>query len=128
MPVTRMVPLVAVPSEFAGRVLVAKLGSAGILAELRDVSRIYPSVLGEPVVWVEEQELSDARALVAADTDDVLAADAPDPDGPPLALLSGRRGTLRPIIVAVAIVLMASLAFSARSCSPSAGQSSARVP
>ena len=58
-----MVPLVPVPSEFAGRVLVAKLGSAGILAELRGVSRIYPTLNDAAVVWVEATEFADARPL-----------------------------------------------------------------
>ncbi|MHB8466688.1 MAG: hypothetical protein ACYDH6_02450 [Acidimicrobiales bacterium] len=73
---THMVPLIVVPDEFAGRVLVAKLGSAGILAEVRGVNHIYPSVLSQPEVWVEAGEFSDARELISTDVDDVLGAPA----------------------------------------------------
>ena len=99
-----MVPLAAVPSEFAGRVLVAKLGSAGIIAEVRGVSRIYPSLLGEPHVWVEAAEFSDARELITTDVDDVLPA-APD-------LHPITRTWLMPLIafIALAMILLVSFA------------------
>jgi hypothetical protein len=92
-----MVPLTAVGTEFAGRVLVAKLGSAGILAELRGISGVYPTVFDRPEVWVEAAEEADARELIRADTDDVLDA-APDAlDAPPGgARPRGRRHPRRP--------------------------------
>jgi hypothetical protein len=92
-----MVPLAAVPSEFAGRVLVAKLGSAGILAEVRGVSPVYPSLLGEPSVWVEAAELADARELITTDVDDELPAGSPAPPA---------RSRLLPTLAAVALVLI----------------------
>jgi len=120
-----MVPLVPVPSEFAGRVLVAKLGSAGILAELRGVSRIYPTLADTPVVWVEAAEFADARELVRADTDDVLAVD--EGTGP-RRLVGAGAGPLRPILVVIALVLLASLAWGTRSCSPCSQPTSSRLP
>ena len=118
-----MVPLTHVPSEFEGRVLVAKLGSAGILAELRGISQVYPAVLDEPAVWVEATEFNDARELIVADTDDAFAA-APDDDGaPPLR----RPGVL---LALVALVVLVSFAYGMRSCAsqapPAPGRTSVR--
>ena len=112
-----MVPLTSVPSEFAGRVLVAKLGSAGILAELRGVSRVYPSLLGEPHVWVEADELADARELITADLDDayeidrVFAAEADAAEGP-----RNPPRWVRSALAAVALILLVSFGYGARSC------------
>ena len=102
-----MVPLAPVPSEFAGRVLVAKLGSAGIIAEVRGVSRVYPVVLGTPTVWVEAGEWSEARELITVDLDDALPAD-PD-DGPPRTpRVPGR------LLALVALVLLAAFLIGVR--------------
>ncbi|GAC1312725.1 MAG: hypothetical protein NVSMB12_03250 [Acidimicrobiales bacterium] len=109
-----MVPLAPVPSEFAGRVLVAKLGSAGIIAELRGVSRVYPTVFDNPEVWVEAGELADARELITADLDDELAADPPDARRP----IVGARSPVRAVLVAVALVLLAALSIGPRACAP----------
>jgi hypothetical protein len=120
-----MVPLVPVPSEFAGRVLVAKLGSAGILAELRGVSRVYPTLVDAPMVWVEATEFADARELVTADIDDVLPVDEPAHDA---AMRAGAgAGPVRLFLVVIALVVLASLAWGTRSCSPSSQPTSARV-
>jgi hypothetical protein len=110
-----MVPLTHAPSEFAGRVLVAKLGSAGIIAELRGVSEVYPGMFGTPQVWVEAQELSEARELIAADLDDAYA---PAPSGSEPARTDARR-TLRPLLVVVALLVLASFAVGIRSCGTS---------
>src|ERR1700722_12111099 len=102
---TRMVPLTHAPSEFAGRVLVAKLGSAGIIAELRGVSRVYPGMFGTPEVWGEAEELSEARgqpkpgALSTPDRDDAFA---PPPAGAGPARTDARHA-LRPLLVVVAL-------------------------
>jgi hypothetical protein len=121
-----MVPLVPVPSEFAGRVLVAKLGSAGILAELRGVSRLYPTLADAPIVWVEAAEFADARELVQADTDDELPVEA----DPGRGAAASRRvpGPLRSVLVIIALVVLASLAWGTRSCSPSSQPTSSRLP
>ena len=109
-----MVPLAPVPTEFAGRVLVAKLGSAGIIAELRGVSRVYPTVFDNPEVWVEAGELTDARELITADLDDELTADPSDERAPIVAA----RSPLRVLLVAVALVLLAALSIGPRACAP----------
>jgi hypothetical protein len=115
-----MVPLTPVPSEFAGRVLVAKLGSAGIIAEVRGASRVYPVVASTPIVWVEETEVGEARELITADTDDVLPA-APD-DGTP------RPSSLRPIMVAVALLVLASFVVGMHGCSSPATPPARHTP
>jgi hypothetical protein len=122
-----MVPLLPVPSEFAGRVLVAKLGSAGIIAEVRGVSRVYPTVFGSPVVWVEESELSEARELVTTDTDDILAVEPDDVGSPYAGRPTALHHPLRPVLVVVALVLLASFTLGTHGCTASASQSSARV-
>jgi len=123
-----MVPLVPVPSEFAGRVIVAKLGSAGILAELRGVSQIYPTLVDTPMVWVEATELADARELVETDTDDVLVPEAGPTETQTRPGLAGLAGPLRAILVVIALLVLASLAWGTRSCSPSSQPTSARTP
>ena len=107
---TRMVPLVAVPSEFAARVLVAKLGSAGLLAEVRGVSLAYPAI-GTAQVWVEEGALGDARELIADHdafpTSGAAGAETSD---------RGHAGhhRLRPVVAAVALVLLGSIPLATR--------------
>ena len=114
-----MVPLAPVESEFEGRVLVAKLGSAGIIAELRGVSRIYPTVFDAPEVWVESTEFADARELISADLDDELAPDVVDPlDADPRASIVGARSPWRALFVCVSLLLLAALAIGPRSCAP----------
>ena len=141
-----MVPLTAVSSEFAGRVLVAKLGSAGILAELRGVSRVYPSLLGEPHVWVEAEELSEARELITTDLEDAFdlshdpshdpshdAAYDTTPFDPADRAYPGDSGQrvlppkLRPALVAIALLLLVSFGYGARSCSAQTVPSTSRA-
>ena len=114
-----MVPLTAVPSEFAGRVLVAKLGSAGILAELRGISQVYPTVFDRPQVWVEAAEEAEARELITTDVEDELPG-APSP----------RPATVDPVrvvLVALAVLVLAGVTVGTRSCSPAAGPTSAKT-
>ena len=62
-----MVHLTSVHDEFHARLLVARLGSEGILTELRSaLGGPYP-LLGEVGVYVEEQALASARELLATD-------------------------------------------------------------
>ena len=116
-----MVPLAAVPSEFAGRVLVAKLGSAGILAELRGVSNVYPTVFDRPQVWVEAAEEAEARELISADLDDELPAD-PSPRRPAAAASSARL-----VLIALAVLVLVVVTVGTRSCSPTTGPTSAKT-
>jgi len=108
-----MVPLVAVPSDFAGRVLVAKLGSAGIVAEVRGVSRVYPTLLDAPQVWVEAAELTEAQELISTDLEDELS---PDP-GPAVPFPRPGR-VVRPLLIVALVTLVATVAIDVRSCSP----------
>jgi len=65
--------------EFEARVIAARLGSEGLLAEVRGVDPTYPSMSGVSV-WVEESGLETAREilmwedLAAAADDDTAAA------------------------------------------------------
>lgn len=123
-----MVPLAPVPTEFAGRVLVAKLGSAGIIAELRGVSGVYPTVFDSPQVWVEADELADARELISADLDEELAADgAGDPADARVPIVAAR-SPVRTLLVAVALVLLAALSIGPRACAPVSRPASVRTP
>jgi hypothetical protein len=116
---TRMVPLTAVPTEFAGRVLVAKLGSAGIIAEVRGISGVYPSVFDRPQVWVEAGEEADARELITADTDDSFDADAALAGHAPRPLFGGWG---RLVLAAVALVLVVGVTLGGRGCSATTSQ------
>ncbi len=61
-----MVPLTTVPSAFHARVIAARIGSEGIVCELRGgVDGPYP--MGDVHVLVPEDELGDARDLLLAD-------------------------------------------------------------
>jgi hypothetical protein len=118
-----MVPLTPVPTEFAGRVLVAKLGSAGILAEVRGASQVYPSMFGRPEVWVEAEEEAEARELITTDTDDALAAD-PGAEPTHRAVLGG---PARLVLAVVAVVLFLGVTLGGRSCSAPAAQGTAHT-
>ena len=81
-----MVHLTAVGGSFHGRVLVARLGAEGILAEVRGaVDGPYPNV-GSVDVWVEQDQAEAARQLLLADAvdaafDDNFATGDFDPSG-----------------------------------------------
>ncbi len=62
-----MVHLLSVHDAFHARVIAARLGSDGILTQLRGaVDGVYP-LLGEVRVYVEEEDLPVARELLLAD-------------------------------------------------------------
>ena len=62
----RVVPLIRVPDAFHARVLVARLGSEGIVTQLRGgIDSPYP--MGDVEVLVDEQDLDLARELLLAD-------------------------------------------------------------
>jgi len=114
-----MVPLTPVPSEFAGRVLVAKLGSAGILAEVRGISQVYPAMLGRPEVWVEAEVESEARELITTDTGDAFdAAPGQSTRGPIFT------GGARVLLAVVALVLLVGVTLGGRGCSATTTQGS----
>src|SRR5688500_466999 len=61
-----MVPLVRVGNEFHARVIAARLGSDGIVTQLRGgVDSPYP--MGDVEVLVSEDDLDEATALLLAD-------------------------------------------------------------
>lgn len=62
-----MVPVRRVADQFEAQVLVARLGSVGIVAQLRGsgVDTVYP--MGTIEVLVPEDELADAQELLLAD-------------------------------------------------------------
>lgn len=121
-----MVPLVGANTEFEARVLVAKLGSAGILAEVRGLSLPYPR-LGTAEVWVEDSACDDARELIAAEeVFPTFAADDIEPESggthSPRA-----RWWIRPLLVAVALLLIGSFGLASR-CAPAPVARSAPAP
>jgi hypothetical protein len=118
-----MVPLTPVPSEFAGRVLVAKLGSAGIIAELRGISQVYPAMFGRPEVWVEATEESEARELISTDTDDVLDSAPGVETMPGVGSRTPLGSPARLILAAIALVLLVGVTLGGRGCSASTPQS-----
>ena len=74
----RLVPIAKVTNEFHARVIAARLGSEGIVTELRGgISSPYP--MGEVEVLVSEADCEEAAALLLAD-DVESAFDDPDDD------------------------------------------------
>ena len=74
-----MALLTTVPSAFPARVLAARLGSEGILWELRgNVDGPYP--IGAVQVFVTAAELRDAQELLLADEIDAIDTSATDDD------------------------------------------------
>ena len=62
----KLVPVAVVPSSFEAKVVAARLGSEGIVCQLRgNVDGMYP--LGNTTVLVPEAEVVAARELLAAD-------------------------------------------------------------
>jgi hypothetical protein len=110
-----MVHLTEAENEFAARVLVAKLGSAGILAEVRGVCSAYPS-LGSAQVFVEESEYPDARELIVADLDDRFAVDVLDEIVPGPLGRGPNHPLLRPALLATSLLLVGT--FTLAHCDP----------
>jgi hypothetical protein len=98
-----MVFLTRAQTEFHARVLVAKLGSAGILSEVHGLCSPYPT-LADAEVWVEAEEFADASELLSVDLDDVLAAD--DTAVPSL----GVPDITRAALIAIALLLLGTFA------------------
>ena len=120
-----MVPLADADTEFEARVLVAKLGSAGIVAEVRGLCTPYPT-LGTAQVWVEDSALDDARELIATPEAFPVFDGESDGEGDgesdgdrreqDMAWRTDHRWRNR-LLVAVALVLLASFGLAPR-CAP----------
>ena len=63
---TRMVRLATVATSFHARVIAARLGSEGIVTDLRgNVDGLYP--VGDVHVYVDQEDLAEAQELLMAD-------------------------------------------------------------
>ncbi|MBW3576092.1 MAG: hypothetical protein KY450_14885 [Actinobacteria bacterium] len=80
MPELRMVPLAKVPSGFHARVLAARLGSEGVVTQLRGGGVDGPYPMGAVEVLVDEPDLALARELLLVDEVE-SAFDDDDDDG-----------------------------------------------
>ncbi len=78
---TRMVRLTTVGSSFHARVIAARLGSEGIVTDLRgNVDGLYP--IGAVYVYVDQEDLPEAQEILMVD--DVESAFDETNDGPEL--------------------------------------------
>ncbi len=82
----RMVPVAKVPDAFGARVLAARLGSDGIVTQLRGggIDGLYP--MGDVEVLVSAADLAMAREILLAEEvesafDETVEADDLHPDG-----------------------------------------------
>jgi len=76
---TRMVRLATVGTSFHARVIAARLGSEGIVTDLRgNIDGLYP--LGDVHVYVDQEDLAEAREILLVD-DVESAFDEPDDAG-----------------------------------------------
>jgi hypothetical protein len=101
-----MIPVARTAGAFEARVLAARLGSDGIVTQLRGggVDGLYP--VGHVEVLVSAEDLGTARELLLADDvesafDDDALADVADPDGP-----AGPSPRARWIVLAVLVGLV----------------------
>jgi hypothetical protein len=95
---SRMVHVRTVPTSFHARVIAARLGSEGILTQLRgNVGGPYP--FGEVSIWVGESDAEEAAELLMADeVESALAAYADeDEDGSALADYAGEEDEDAPL-------------------------------
>jgi hypothetical protein len=76
---TRMVRLATVGTSFHARVIAARLGSEGIVTDLRgNVDGLYP--VGDVHVYVDQEDLAEAREILLVD-DVESAFDEPEDGG-----------------------------------------------
>jgi hypothetical protein len=102
-----MVTLLRVRDPFHARVVVARLGSEGIVAQLRGADGPYP--MGVVEVLVLPDELEAAQALLLADEVESAFDDTDDDDGE---AVHGRRSTRSRWAVACVVVLVVLFAVS----------------
>ncbi|MEO6122039.1 MAG: hypothetical protein ABIW46_01025 [Acidimicrobiales bacterium] len=101
-----MVHLTSVHDSFHARVIAARLGSDGILTELRgDLNSLYPAA-GEVRVFVGREDLAVARELLLADEVEWCFDEPDDPDGGPTRPRAPT-SVFRWIAVAAAVLLVA---------------------
>ena len=100
-----MVHLLTVGTAFQARVVAARLGSEGIVTQLRGgVDGPYP--FGDVLVYVDEDDMSLARQLLLAD--EVEAAfESEGANEDPGSRVAGRRYGLQLWLAAAAVVLVA---------------------
>ena len=99
-----MLHLISVHDEFHARVIAARLGSDGIVTELRPPPGGPYPLVGEVQVYVGEGDFPLARELLLADADDLDASPPDDSDAAP------RPPVARPAaIFALALVLVVGL-------------------
>lgn len=79
----RLVPVVRVGNSFHARVIAARLGSEGIVTQLRG-GHDSPYPMGEVEVLVDEAELDDAMTLLLADEVESSFEDEPEATRPRL--------------------------------------------
>ena len=96
-----MVRLATVGTSFHARVIAARLGSEGIVTELRgNVEGLYP--VGDVHVYVDEDDLAESQELLLIDE----VESAFDDDGS-----IERRSPREPWLVMFAVVIMTGLIF-----------------
>jgi hypothetical protein len=106
-----MVPLLTATSSFEAKVVAARLGSEGILFEVRgSLDSVYP--LGNVVILVPADELDAARDVLMVDDVEAAFADMDFPDDDAV----GRSWTSGPVWKAAAVAgLVALVVVAARS-------------
>ena len=98
-----MVRLATVGTSFHARVIAARLGSEGIVTDLRgNIDGVYP--VGDVHVYVDQEDLAEAQELLMADEVE-SAFDQPDDADP------DRRGPHELWLVLVAILGIAAVTF-----------------
>jgi hypothetical protein len=106
VPDVRMVPVARVPSGFHARVLAARLGSEGVVTQLRGGGVDGPYPMGAVEVLVEEPDLPLARELLLVDEVESAFEDGADlADGP--ATRSSAAALWIAVLLVVALVLQA---------------------
>jgi len=105
---SRMVHVRTVPTPFHARVIAARLGSEGIVTELRGNVGDGPYPFGASSVWVEEADAEIAAEILLADEVESAFDDDPTPAGRSL-----RVGTRR-VLAAAGLLLVMAAALAAR--------------
>jgi hypothetical protein len=102
---TRMVRLATVGTSFHARVIAARLGSEGILTDLRgNVDGLYP--VGDVHVYVDQSDLAEAQELLMVDEVE-SAFDEPDE-------LASEYGTPKELWLVLGVILCIAAALFSR--------------